>query len=416
MSILRNCDPSDSAAVLYAVGFCKALKEHDDKEFLDRYVQSDTGQLPGSVLSLQVAFPRIYYAVSRGDAVLVLNCIQNADQGVALWDGYANILTTQVAEARNGWFDAWCDLIDSVVRPPLLPPTTTLNIYGFSAGGACAVVYADRMRQRGFRGNISIITFGAPKPGNRAMRDRIASPFITRWMTQDDPVPNIPPPAAALHLFGPLYTLAQLSKVYAFVQAPSGLVISQTGGLTRQDLPTQSPQNYALSFGAWIWSQVTNDNTSHSIDAYLTALNALYPPAIPATVPPPLVPQPTPAPAPTPAMIVAVSASGVQSIFNNQVARDLTAPVIPAASEFRAVRQGRIWVVTFRNNVVAVGPRRRTAQSLARKGNAFLAELLPQGIVDPTEIVNQFNAFIEDATDPASGITPTMQPRWPITP
>lgn len=83
----------------------------------------------------------------------------------------------------------------------------------------------------------------------------------------------------------------------------------------------------------------------------------------------------------------------------------------PPNALFKARKNGTIWYVYFGGVAVAVGPRRRTAQGLARSGNDFVTRLQRQGAVDVDASVEAWTAFYQLASQAGNGYVPVLAPR-----
>ena len=101
-------------------------------------------------------------------------------------------------------------------------------------------------------------------------------------------------------------------------------------------------------------------------------------------------------------------ADTAQTQFSDATRQNAQPVNIPDAQLFVAVKTGRVWYVTFGGIVIASAPHKRRARALAREGNAWLRRLQNEAVVYTNDLGSQFLAYLEVASDPASGFTPTI--------
>lgn len=107
-------------------------------------------------------------------------------------------------KVHKGFFNQF-----NTIKDELISKLDTSDIYttiftGFSLGGALATLSALLINQ--IERNINLITFGAPKIGNKAFVNMINTSTkikrIERWIYNNDPVPRLPPGFYYKHING----------------------------------------------------------------------------------------------------------------------------------------------------------------------------------------------------------------------
>jgi len=87
--------------------------------------------------------------------------------------------------------------------------------------------------------------------------------------------------------------------------------------------------------------------------------------------------------------------------------------VVPRDKRFVWYKLGGLFITAFGDLTVATSNTKKRARHLANAGNDFLERLQAQAVVDPGALLQQFTNYVELATDPASGFTPTMNTKFP---
>jgi hypothetical protein len=106
------------------------------------------------------------------------------------------------SKVHSGFFMSWRNLrhttLDKVSK---LPKGKPLVITGYSRGGAFALFAAFELKKLGYPIR-EIVTFGAPKVGNRAFVEAFLKIFpqgVTRFVHNRDMVPHVPPKDMKFH-------------------------------------------------------------------------------------------------------------------------------------------------------------------------------------------------------------------------
>lgn len=108
-------------------------------------------------------------------------------------DWFTNIKFLFRANGMHRGFKANAErtMVRAISKGHSLKDDKKLVLAGHSLGGASAVCLADLLRER--FPDLTIVTFGAPRPGNRCLRERLHKLTQYRYRHGDDIVPLTPP-------------------------------------------------------------------------------------------------------------------------------------------------------------------------------------------------------------------------------
>jgi len=114
-------------------------------------------------------------------------------------------------------------------------------LMGHSFGGAVAMVLATKMKLAGpSTRQVEVLTFGAPKPGDRRLHDIIANVRQNHYVNQEDPIPLMPPEGLTLAALWNLVPDFLVGTWGTFVRPPNLQMIFPDGRITdvaAEDLP-----------------------------------------------------------------------------------------------------------------------------------------------------------------------------------
>jgi len=276
------------------------------------------------------------------------------------------------------------------IRPRLI-------VAGHSLGGATSEVLALRLIPTRPAGTLSLVTFGSPRPGFVEFANAIEVIDLCRWMTDTDPVPQIPPRQDQSPVFFALLSQRGRLNANQYVQPHGGTVIYADGDTAARDVPNAVTPQLQFNIASWLLNLSTDPQSPHSINTYNVRLfarrgfNLGNPPAAPTTH--------------GPGMPVDDSPAVVRSNANHAV-RQLNAVtregnvgvvVIPPAKRFTYSKIGGVWCVFFDESFVAVGPTRKKAGGMVNKGNQLLRRLQTMGVVDPNALPDALQAYLSSA-------------------
>ena len=392
------------------------LQWSPQKSALDQLMQAYTGVLPDS----SGFFPNVpncvahYYAAWGTNILIAIAGVQTEDQAKDVYTGYLGDFFTSYSLQWNTTFKKYADIIYSHLAFPNGHPTG-IYVMGHSAGGGTALMLtAQQTWNDVLAGTPNTTVFGAPKVAARNIVGGLGGfsrADYCAWAANDDPVPVVPPPVPYSWVTGWLpFSRQQNNTANSFVPQQFGKLIQPDLSITDGVLPLGVTPATVSDFGRWYSLIGQGVQSPHTISVYksrLAASSALFPAPLPA---PPLTPAPPAPPPVTPALTRAVLTAQRQQLTLNEQVQNAQIPSMPQGANFVAAREGGIWNVYYGGAFVASGPRRKTAQALARAGNEFLERLGRQGAVDSSVLVAQFIEYMSLANDSSSGIVPKLAP------
>lgn len=285
---------------------------------------------------------------------------------------------------------------------------------GHSLGGAVLMFQALRQWRRSRQCNVSIATFGSPKPGGLNFSLAFREIPCVRYMTRGDPVPLVFPNPTQAPLANVLFTYTESTNVSRFVQVDGGTQFTSTGGLEARDIPSDPPVITELSLGSWLATLAADAQNAHSMTNYLGNMEA-YCATLPPEAPilPPIAPAERRGHEQTRRELVAQQVEVGRALVAQRDTPGQAPPLVPRYQAFRAEKAGTLWGVTFRGQWIAWAMRRKRATHMAFLGNRFLKEMLKVGIFYPDEYTLEYENWMRDAAQGGHGITPRLPVEFP---
>jgi len=376
---------------------------------IDAAISADIGPLatssfnPGDANNLAW-----YYGGTNSRRILLIDGVRNSNQAAALIAGYSTPLGIPVVVGNNTWIEAQARRIAEALGTDSLSRQEHLDFAGYSAGGAAALIIMAQMLFFEFRPKMKASTFGSPRSGQAALRDRLAGSSIARWMTDADPIPLVPLRLQDAPVIAALVSIPVLLNWSNYVHTQGGISINANNTTTPATLPPLAVANPISSVAGWYFGVEEDPNNPHALNTYDTRLAAIVASeAQPATVA--VEDAPREHSTGTNRREVNQERERVEHAIFTTAANQTENPIItPEATLFKAYRSGRTWYVGFGEaTVITAGPEKR-ARHIARAGNDFLRSLQKQAVVDPDTLLEQMNLFLQLAQDPATGFRPTI--------
>ena len=288
-----------------------------------------------------------------------------------------------------------------------------LNVYAHSFGGCVMLpLFRTLFSRVPDLQKYEFISYGSPKPEGTGGFTSFPSYFHARYVNNDDPVPLFPydPGVWSQVMFwGGTNARARLA---AFVHGNRCIEITGDGTTSVQERPRAAAANPSSSIQAWLSASGAGQVTAHSISSYRFRLTqpADAPPA-PSVgqVPGNLAVQAIP----SGPELASVTQNVVNTILTDSSVRAGVPVVIPDTRLFHVAHVKPLWHVLFGGVEVATSLNKKRARGLARIGNDFLRRLQRQEIVLTDDMASQFLAYLAAASDPTSGILPTLNPGIP---
>jgi hypothetical protein len=355
-----------------------------------------------------------YYAAVKGQNVFIFVAgITTNAQGQQVLTGYSGTVATFSAGNENAQFATWATQIYNQLSILPVAPITVYMAGHSAGGGVCLAMAGTKPWPAGTTFNIS--TFGSPKiltqAGLTAPNYLPLLNSVCLWTNYDDAIPAFPPRQTySFFSTNSGFTYNMINRMNLFLRTPYGKILNQDLSVSNGNVSTEPLPSSMDDFATWFAQNGNYPDSGHNILVYASRLSAAYALAsTPQNAPPP-VPNPPLTP-PVTAASARVAMAPVQSVYvTNERAQNVQTPLIPTSNTFQAKRVAKIWYVYFGGVAISAGPRRKTAQGLARAGNDFIRRLQRQGAVDATNLSDQWTLFIDLATDPTSGIVPTLAP------
>lgn len=360
------------------------------------------------------ALPGYYWFTYGTDLVVLLLGVGTATQGARVSAGYLSPASGTPFGGYNQFFFDYANSVAATITGIVEPPMN-ITIIGHSAGGAAAFILAKLLfATYSTLALTKVITFGAPKTCTRQTTTNY-DPFFhctsCAWMTFDDPIPLLPPTTLTwTFAYGTGYLGGQQARVQSFIPSSKGKIVQSNLTISDGNVPPGLTMPSTADFGAWFALFGTAPDSPHTMRTYLIRLLnavALTPPPLPPPTPVPVPPAPPP---PTPTAVREAYAAQRATYTQQEGRQNATIPTYPESALFAVVKQGNMWKVAFGGVIVGVGPGRKTAQGLARDGNAFIKRMQSQGGVDAFGLAEQFTTLMAMGTEPTSGFSPNFAP------
>jgi len=312
---------------------------------------------------------------------------------------YAMTMATYVADQIPG-------MIDDIDRGRI----TEIGVAGHSFGGLVALAMAQRFRRIAQAMRISYSSFGTPQGWISTGTLPATGEECARWVTQYDPVPNLPPNYQnALTLHG-LLPQGRSRALDAWVQPCANIQLTDDGRIVANAREWEPSDITIPDLRAIVDSRTYGFfGDEHRIELYYRRLRNFNARQA-APPPPPVVPtiRPrTPEP-PTPQQREQGRQAANALI---EVGREQNGVVveIPVPARMRAVREGRVWYVVWLNRQIAIGPTRKKAQAIARHFNRFLRIYQGVGVSNSIDFLGALQDWLRDAANPEAGYRPTLE-------
>ncbi len=357
--------------------------------------------------------PGLLWGVTDAGHVCLADGCQTLEQGIDFFRGYIGDPFRGTSVPTNPYLDFGAGYVRELLQQSSLPLVGIPFLCGYSLGGAILTNYGAGFAQRnGFMPKT--LTLGSPKALNPSTVQLVRGPGVNlRLMTDVDPIPLVPlrmidSPAQAL-----LLTPYQVRSISYFVHTDGGVTISDAGTFANAIVPPLAAANPQTALADWLVSQDTSQQGPHGLNNYRSRLRTaiavqnrgipVAPPGAPAEQANPVAPR----------QVAQAERAVVNTIFHRGEIQNQQPVLIPTVSEFSAFRQGRIWLVAWRNQIVAIGPTKRRARAMAREGNAFLRRMPTLAYVNTAEVTGQLASYFSDASGGDAAFAPPIQNELP---
>lgn len=372
-------------------------------------VQSLTGRSCQVNSIQQPNVPVTACVVTSGTYRLILFAgTDTLSQGVQLVSSWVGTPLQSFVDPDNAFLQNAAASVVNLVQGNRDPATQTTIIAGHSLGGATAMEYLRQNPTTPTTTKRTVITFGAPRPFGVSGRAAVSNQPIWRWFTPDDPVPLLPWRLNDVPAIAFLLPALAVLRCGNFVHPGLGLQVNNDGTLTFSALPTGSVATPVGNMATWLYSLATDATSAHHLNSYISNFTALInnsvfaqPPVLEAEVPDGPVGGHR-------QDVTKQEAKTTRAIFQAGEIQDVSKVNIPPALQFKAVRQGKIWLVQFQGQTFGISPTKRRARHLARVGNELLRSLSREAVVDTDALDSLFSQYLSAAASPGSGVVPTI--------
>lgn len=340
--------------------------------------------------------------------IIYIDGVSIASQATQLIDGYDNGFGPTNTNGVNVWARDLAAAILTYTESNAVFQPENLDVVGYSAGGVVGSYIVRELRRRETLKKLRIITFGAPRAQNTDDLSIWSNVPRTRWMTDADPIPLVPPRVEDAPILLPLLGLITALRYASYVHSSGGLSINAEGIPTDAIVPPIAAMAPVTSLATWYFGQDNAPDNPHSLVVYANRFAAILnarPHA--ANIGDDGGPREEPANAQrrvhNRAEAVVVNAIGAAAERQNAIPT-----VVDAAVLFKAVKLGKVWSVAFGNEVVIYAGNKKRAYHVARAGNDFLHSMPKQAVVNPAAIISQLSDFFDAAVVPGGPVSPPI--------
>lgn len=408
MPILENQVNNPELALMYA-NLLRQLRSLNPLDNISAIIAADLGEVtfatanPGSPTNLAW-----YYGGNNLRRIFLIDGVRNSYQASALINGYTASGFTGGAAPVNEYVLAQRNLIGGAIGFDTLSRQENLDFVGYSAGGAVCQALAHRMLQYEFRPKMKCATFGSPRAGVTSFGNVLNVLPIARWMNSADPIPLVPLRLQDAPQIAVVLTLNTVLAWSAFVHTQGGISINPDNTTSPAIVGPRAAASPIGSISNWYFGVEDDPSNAHSLTTYVSNLQGIVRvEQLPASV----VADEAPREHSTAVRRQEVNQqrNRIQVAIFDQASNQTERPIqTPELLLLRAFRQGRVWYVSFNDQIViTAGPEKR-ARHIARAGNDFLRSLQKQAVVDPSAILEQLTQFFALAQDPTTGFVPTI--------
>jgi len=175
------------------------------------------------------------------------------------------------------WIDAAREVLQRVSESGW-SPGMPLILVGHSYGGAVAYLAAALLRQAHPDADISVLTFGSPKPGDANLRAILNTIRSVAIRNDGDPITVTPPNLS--NLLGIVFPLSSVpvSVWGAYEPAPNGFILADNGTLTPGNEPAFSITDLQTIIAAALAAEDPGTFSNHGMAEYLSRLQLTPPP------------------------------------------------------------------------------------------------------------------------------------------
>lgn len=180
-------------------------------------------------------------------------------------------LANPVDQGPYGTLQLWADAANYVqgrIQQQVDAENRPTFFVGHSYGGAVALILAARFRWRYQQRPIKVLTFGAPKPGDRRLVDLLGQVEARCIYTDTDLIGSLPPDAATFALVAPIFALLKPGPWFNWFAPPGCQLLLSNGELTGNSVPFLNFDVILNVVGRFLAGQPQAFVENHVISAY----------------------------------------------------------------------------------------------------------------------------------------------------
>jgi pimeloyl-ACP methyl ester carboxylesterase len=369
--------PATNPRLIYdLLGLCQSMSYADPEAFL-RSVQSlqlvSTDRVRWSTQT-NVKTASVFIRSEWGTLVL-LSGTQGTLHLAQLVSGWENPGAAIRGNGANPAFENAMLATLETLPGGAIRPDYPVRIFGYSYGGAVGQVMADEFQNNLRFEDVECISVASPRAGTVDFQRRMSRVRNTRWFADNDPVRFMPPHIDEVPSVATMTLARTWRGMDTQVQSPTGFQIEADGNITQTEGNPTVLHSVFLSIFQWCFDIGGFQSVNHAAEEYRRRLSLGIMREIPVVRPA------TPAPLERPANISIGQAAYYEEQGRVDIAADPAATLQPGTPvtvgrfvptsrvRYKRKKQGGIWVVVLGSDVVAVGPGKRRAGSIARSMN-----------------------------------------------
>jgi len=213
-------------------------------------------------------FPGWYWGGNNSRQVVYFDGVTTVGQSAGLMAGYSAGPDPVTPVQRNTWLNNWTNYVITLRSQGHAQDPEYLDLVGYSAGGAVAVWFADWLVRRRSLMRRKVITFGGPRSGTPLMRERLSRSTVTRWMTDADPIPLIPPRLTDCPALIAIQSPLTAARWGNYVHQAGGIELDQAGTMTPATLPSLASMDVIGSLASWYFQEIEDPTNPHALNTY----------------------------------------------------------------------------------------------------------------------------------------------------
>jgi len=379
------------------------------------YVEQETGPTSRYKYEPATEWSPAWFAVRFEERILVvIDGASTLAQLQHLVDSYTGVLQSGFRDPDNVYLQSAADDIVRKLRAEGMTDTQTWSMAGWSLGGAIATLMpANESVKPWFDNSVEVVSFGAPRPGGESVaRVTNARMRLVRYMNDTDPIPLSPTKTDIMPSLPLMIGVRPALRWSNFVQPSGGIELDFDGRITPSAVPRQGVVSYSMNLAAWMWGFYSGDGGTHALAVYGNRLFNASQRERNHSLPRPAGVEPVNAVGR--AEVNRQARQAEQLVINIEHAQNQVQENIPKVERFAHIKVGPLHYVTFRGTPIGTTRSKRKAIAMAREMNSALQRLQRMALVDTAAFGQEWQHYLEEASDPAGTFSPVMRTNWNV--